>query len=317
MSIMKAPLSETASRMKIKISDRCLKWAYNKYLDCQVKFYLGDRYLKLLRFVNMLPDLILKTLIGLITTALMSIICLTRFYFVFKKKKNRLSKLIILGTLACLIHSSSLFLYTVVDTTFAYNDQSPENISLDGVISLTWLLMIQLEFWVYITRMTSLGSYMWFDKYIKYLPFLVLLLQVPVSVGIGLEMTWQENYEEAAEMLFVALSVGIIIMEIILDTLLIKKLRFIMEFKRNTLQKLSRFIILFCVMVVILESTLIVSCILSPVIYLCARPVICAFRIYMIVEFFQKLLRDQENSRIDSFQLNEVQNLESFHCIVP
>eukprot|EP00834_Sanchytrium_tribonematis_P003302 NODE_123_length_17687_cov_0.732261.p8 type:complete len:269 gc:universal NODE_123_length_17687_cov_0.732261:16739-17545(+) len=248
--------------------------------------------------IPMVSNLIIS-LTGFALTVLLCILTTIKYIHTFKKKRHSLSYLIIFGILASICHSAFALAYMIVDKS--YGVPTAQDIFLDIVISTTWLLMLQIESWLYVRRISSLGNYMWFDKYLKYSPFVLLVMQLPVAVGIGFELVYIEDFRIVLYALLVCISVVIIIAEVVLDIFLIQKLKFILEYRKTTLGKLCKIIFVMCCFAIIFELGLIVACILKPVVYISLRPFICTVKIFLMIEFYSKLLSNKDRYPDDSF----------------
>eukprot|EP00834_Sanchytrium_tribonematis_P000896 NODE_18_length_47517_cov_0.674814.p18 type:complete len:262 gc:universal NODE_18_length_47517_cov_0.674814:37820-37035(-) len=225
----------------------------------------------------------------------------------FRKRKNSLVYIMVSALILTILHSSLIFSYNLqdIENEIEKDEETPLDIILDVMISLSWLGMLQLEVWTYITRLSSLGNYMSFDKYVKYIPWIFLMIQIPVAVGIGMEIFWKDICSIYVRVLYILASISLIGFEILLDVFLFQKVCFILEAKRSKKNKLCKIVSWMCGFSISLELGLVISCILFPGIYLCIRPVICNSKILVIIQFYSILLNNEYNEGSfirDSFQ---------------
>ena len=170
-------------------------------------------------------------------------------------------------------------------------------------INIAWFSMIQIVTWLYVTRITSLGAYMPIDNYLKYAPIIIGTLQFPNMI-INLARLNVENdphnYFVISSSIF---SLCIVIIEGCMYLLLIAKLNFILEYRRNLLEKIGRHLKITCCVVILLELIMagvrpfyFVDFSMSPIIYL--------LRIYIIIQFYSDLLvtMNKECKTMKSFQ---------------
>eukprot|EP00834_Sanchytrium_tribonematis_P000380 NODE_7_length_67686_cov_1.621421.p26 type:complete len:266 gc:universal NODE_7_length_67686_cov_1.621421:35231-36028(+) len=211
--------------------------------------------------------------------------------FVFSKKSSHMFILIISGLAICLIEIS-------VVTLFLYVYDEDEAVGLGIVVALFWFAMIQITTILYVKRIQSLGFFTSFDKYLKYLPYAVGVLEIPTVVSIildGLNLDYF-SYYDFSSISFASLS---IILEVVLYLSLNRKLEFILEYKPAALKKIAFNIRIMFVLTILLEVGIIASKVMKCNLDFSIRPFTHILRIFVLIQFYNDLLvsvnRDMQN----------------------
>ncbi len=209
--------------------------------------------------------------------------------FVFSRA-SLIFKLIVCGLICSIVESTLVvgFLYMDLDST--------ANSILSVFVALFWFLMIQITTILHVKRISSMGYYMWFDKYMRYLPLVIGCLEVPTVVCIILDgfnvIPMNEDgiaigYYDIFSILFAGIS---ILVELILYWFLYLKLKFILEYNPNLLSKLIFHINVMLGVIVITEVAIIVAKSCHTVLDLSIRPLTQLLRIYVIIQFYSDLI---------------------------
>ena len=224
---------------------------------------------------------------------------------IFDKKSNVIFWLTISSIIMCQLEATLVLALTLnlMDPSFTYTFLVLANIA--------WFLIIQMVTLLYILRIRSLGEYMNFDKYLRFIPWIVAAVQLPSMVINLLHPSYFDVSKEAKYNYFVIsrslYTCVITIIEVVLYLLLLKKLQFIMEFRQVAVNKLAWHLRVTCIIVIGLEIVLAVVRVLFAIDY-SVTPIIYLLRIYIVVQFYGDLLSSIQTSNEDSFMcLNIIQ----------
>ena len=211
-------------------------------------------------------------------------------HFVFTRK-GKIFWTILLGLVLSMIEATLVLFYFYTDI----NDTTQA--VLGCFISVLWFTIIQIATVLSVVRLKSLGNYMYFDKYLDYIPPIVAFLELPKAVSIilgSLELlALPHEYYGFSTFLF---SASAIVVEVGLYYMLHLKLNHIMELQPNKLKRLSFTIKFTTAIVLLLEFGIIVAKWIhmnineSINIDFSMRPLAQILRIYIIIQFYSDLL---------------------------
>eukprot|EP00834_Sanchytrium_tribonematis_P006193 NODE_433_length_7485_cov_0.465746.p4 type:complete len:259 gc:universal NODE_433_length_7485_cov_0.465746:3463-4239(+) len=211
-----------------------------------------------------------------------------------RKRSEKLFFMILLGLVLCIIEATLVFAKPVIGSS----------LELKIIKNVVWVCIVQNSIWLYCERIRSLGSVLDSDKYLKYIPSVVLILQLP-SVMVNLIAAIEDLFDKTIFFsVFVTIFfLGIILIEIYLYIQLFKKLDIVLSDKPNKNEKLQLNLKLSTIVVSFMELLLaILRCfypinfILSPIIYL--------LRISVLMQFYNNLVPESARDRIDSLRQN-------------
>eukprot|EP00835_Amoeboradix_gromovi_P004442 NODE_346_length_10492_cov_0.275955.p5 type:complete len:274 gc:universal NODE_346_length_10492_cov_0.275955:9899-9078(-) len=215
-------------------------------------------------------------------------------YTVFCDKTGKIYILTVLGLILCFLESCLTLVNVYFNPTDSQKQPELTDASLHWYLinipmNVVWFFMVQIVTWLYVLRIESLGYYFKFDKYLKYAPFLIAVMQMP-TVVINLERSKVDDDSYQYFMIFSsAFSIIITLVELYMFVILLRKLNFILEYKPIILTKMGKHLKISCFAVMILEITMavvrfffLIDFSISPLIYL--------LRIYIIIQFYSDLL---------------------------
>ena len=238
---------------------------------------------------------------------------LLQAYTVFNKKDSKIYRLIIAGLLMCYLQSSLTMIVVIID--FVYPNMKLSLIvwySIFIPLTLAWFFMVQINQWMYVYRIKSLGTYSRVDKYMNYVPFFVAFIQLPNFI-INLARLNIEDVDDKKYHYFIIsssiFSICISFVEICMFFILLRKLNFILEYKPDVLAKMGHHLKVTCVLVILLEVVMavvrfefLVDFSISPLIYL--------LKIYIIIQFYNDLLANiNKQIIIDQTSIHSVVHL--------
>eukprot|EP00835_Amoeboradix_gromovi_P004241 NODE_318_length_11118_cov_0.235049.p5 type:complete len:253 gc:universal NODE_318_length_11118_cov_0.235049:6427-7185(+) len=206
--------------------------------------------------------------------------------FIFKNKTSTISLICILG-LTC----------AIIDVTVLVSGiYSDEKYAIDVVIVAPfWFIMIQCASWIYCIRIQSIGGYYSkHDRYIGYVPLIILGFQIPAVIFTVLAL-FMTQYREMGIVCGIVLSVAITILEIYMFSVLIIKLQIFLEFRENTKSILIYQMTAALALMVVLEILLIISKAVFYKFDVILRPFTYLLRIVIVLQFYDELLSDLDS----------------------
>ena len=205
-------------------------------------------------------------------------------FITFDKKMNKMFAGVIVGLMLCLTEATLGIFYVYAWDQFDLNGQ----VALSVIFGISWFSMIQVVTWLYVLRINSLGKYMKFDGFIWYIPFIIGALELASVFSIFLRtLNISSNVFRYSSLIF---SIGAVIFEIFMTFLLLRKLRFILEYQEELLHSLFWHIVSACVVVLLLEFIILGLKIIGSSIDNAARPFAYIVRIYVVIQFYDKLI---------------------------
>ncbi len=219
---------------------------------------------------------------------------------VFNSKRSRMFVLcicgLISGILQCILVTSGLYwgvnghVIAIVATPF-------------------WYLMIQSASWVYCIRIQSLGVRSSQDKYVRYIPWVILVLQIPANV-LYIMASFDKRYFNLNVIIGTIFSVFIALFEIYLFIVLLLKVVNVLEYRRRVKNLLIYEIVVSLVLLIFLDTALIIAKVANWKFDLILRPFTYLLRIVIVIRFFEdlldglKLATDASPKPIDSLELH-------------
>eukprot|EP00835_Amoeboradix_gromovi_P001202 NODE_50_length_27150_cov_0.307308.p7 type:complete len:305 gc:universal NODE_50_length_27150_cov_0.307308:11622-10708(-) len=216
-------------------------------------------------------------------------------YTVFALKTSKIYLLIVTGLILCYLESclTIVNIFVVDGNSTRYTSHSLRDWYLINIpMNIIWFFMVQVVIWLYVLRIQSLGTYGTIDRYLKYSPVVVAIMQLP-NLVINLARLNIESIDDVKYHYFVisssVFSVCITIVEIAMFLILIKKLNFILEYKQAVLLKIGFHLKITCVAVIFLDVVMAIVRFQFPVDF-SISPIIYLLRIYIIIQFYSDLL---------------------------
>ncbi len=164
----------------------------------------------------------------------------------------------------------------------------PTKLIVGVLFAIFWFLMIQVVTWLYVFRIESLGKYMKYDKWIRYTPYILGGTQVLTMVGIIMHAADYDNT------LYIYTSVTFsfvsIVIELFMTVLLLKKLQFILEYRKELLKKLVSHIYMTCTIIIVVEILILVLKLTMSSLDYALRPFEYLIRTYVIIQFYDELI---------------------------
>ena len=206
---------------------------------------------------------------------------------IFDKKYNWMFAGVIASLVLCILEATFgiYYLYT------ASNSGSAESQLVWGTLfAFFWFTMIQAVTWLYVLRIQSLGKYMTFDKCVSYIPFFLAVFEVFTVVGIVLHASQIDKYKDVYLYTSVLFTIICIVLELLMTGILVRKLKFILEYREDLLQKIWIQIVVASAFVVVLECAIVVVKFTGTNIDFTMRPLAYIVRIYVIIQFYDELI---------------------------
>ena len=218
---------------------------------------------------------------------------------VFTTKTSKIYILTILGLCMCYLESCltmiSVFTRSAYAANLGFTSTSIDPLTMwyafNIPMNVVWFLMVQIVTWLYVYRVQSLGTSVKVDKYLKYVPFIIGIFQLP-NVVINLTVFNSESGNQKSNYFIVSssiLSVCITFVELSMFTILLQKLNAILEFKPVELAKVGMHLKINCaavmglqIIMAIVRFFVLIDFAVSPLIYL--------LRIYIIIQLYSDVL---------------------------
>ncbi len=212
---------------------------------------------------------------------------------IFDKKTNRIFYITIGSIILCYLEAIFVVINLVLPIQIAIK------YILQIFVNIYWFFLIQGVTFLYILRIKSLGEYMSFDKHLYTIPWIVAAVQIP-SIVINLLKIDDINAtrEQKYDYFVISRSLYTIVItavDILLYVFLLKKLKFIMEYRQDVVRKLGWHLKVAMILVTFLEIGLAVIRILFPIDYT-LTPIIYLLRIYIIIQFYGDLINSVKTS---------------------
>ena len=201
-------------------------------------------------------------------------------FLTFEKRTSLIFKLVIGGLSLCFVEAVLIMIFMHLSTSYMLFGL--------GIVSF---IRMQLVAWLYVLRIKSLGSYISWERGVKYIPYIIAAAQMPMLVIAFLSknpIDYMVNYRY----FWISASVSQVtacLVEIFMNTLLLKKLNFALEYKPAALKKIVTHLYLASLIVTVLELSLQIIRAYIPI-DLALNPIIYAIRIYIIIQFYDNLL---------------------------
>ena len=193
-------------------------------------------------------------------------------FLTFEKRTSLIFKLVIGGLSLCFVEAVLIMIFMHLSTSYMLFGL--------GIVSF---IRMQLVAWLYVLRIKSLGSYISWERGVKYIPYIIAAAQMPMLVIAFLSKNPIDYMVNSVSQVTACL------VEIFMNTLLLKKLNFALEYKPAALKKIVTHLYLASLIVTVLELSLQIIRAYIPI-DLALNPIIYAIRIYIIIQFYDNLL---------------------------
>ncbi len=203
-------------------------------------------------------------------------------YMSFDLRYSRMFFGIVTALILCVIESTLAIFYTY--TKYG----QPEKLIVGIFFGLSWFFMIQVVTWLYVLRIDSLGKYMTFDKCVWYTPYILGVFELMTMVGIIMHAADFDN--SVYIYTSVAFTVMSIVIEVFMTVLLLRKLRFILEYRKELLQRIVNQIYFTCAIIVIIEIIIVVMKLTGSSLDFPLRPFVYLIRTYVVIQFYDELI---------------------------
>ena len=165
----------------------------------------------------------------------------------------------------------------------------PTKLIVNVLFGIFWFLMIQVVTWLYVFRIESLGMYMKYDKWVRYTPYILGVFQLLTMVGIIMQAA--DYYKDDVYIITsVTFSLVSIVIELFMTVLLLRKLQFILEYRKELLKKLVSHIYITCAIIVVVEVIIVVLKLNMSSLDFPLRSFVYLIRTYVIIQFYDELI---------------------------
>ncbi len=153
------------------------------------------------------------------------------------------------------------------------------------VLGIMWFIMIQCTTWLFTLRITSLNPKSNADRYIYWIPYIFIAIEIPSSVSIVLDAI-DSKYHQLYLDCSLAFTICAIVLEAFIYIVLVKKLRKILnnaeDLGRTTLQtaKIALTVLLLTKIVIIIAKSI------NSIVDLSIRPFATLLRLYIVLQFY-------------------------------
>ena len=212
---------------------------------------------------------------------------ITQAIIVFENKKSNIFIFCVIGLISGIID------VMMVTSMFFWGGDFK---LLSVVVTPFWYAMIQCSTWAYCARIKTIGGILCKEKkYINYLPWFVLLLQIP-SNALYL-ITLCTNYCAGITLVARAVfSILIAIVELFLYAVLLKNMNEILEYRVKIKKLLQLETTASVVFLILLDIVLIFSMLSHTNLDYILRPFTYILRIVVLIRFFTELLQELETN---------------------
>ena len=214
-------------------------------------------------------------------------------FIVFEKKDSIIFQLILVGLIMCYLQSSLTMIVVVLDVTRPEVQLSVFTWYCISIpMNLAWFAMVQINQWLYVLRIRSLGCHSKFESYIIYVPYSVALLQLPnFIINVArlnikkVDFGKYSNFITSSSIFSICIS----FVEICMFIILLQKLNFILEYKPEVLLKMAYHLTLTCSFVVCLEIIM-AAVRFFILVDFSISPLINLLKLYIIIQFYNDLI---------------------------
>ena len=211
---------------------------------------------------------------------------ITRAVVVFPHKRKKMFILIVAGLVSSLLNSSLAMAEIYFGNPLIYY-------TIFGLSS--WYVMIFTSSYVYAIRIKSLGGHSKFDKSVQLTPWIILIFAIPVNT-IGLLSRYLPQLVSVNLISSTIFSVFLAVGEIYLYSVLLYKISDILEYRDGAKRILIYQLTASLGLLTILEVLLIASKLSSNAMDRFLRPFNYTLRLVLVIQFFDDLLQELENS---------------------